>query len=1061
MTDSTGLYAGGIIGDVVSQVHRVPQDLALLANEIMTKINKGIIDDKDMALEHFIQFASSLPSDSKEMAKLNDGFIQTLWNELQHPPLDYLGDEWRYRTADGSNNNRMYPYLGRSGGSYARTVEPEIQLPPNLPDPGIIFDELFARGEKLREHPNRISSVLFYMGSILVHDLFRTSDEDPNKVNNSSYLDLGPLYGHNYKEQALVRTFKDGLLKPDTFSEIRVLGFPPGVATLLVCFNRFHNYVAKELAEINEGGQFTLLSADGMTRAQIDQYQTPENKRDNDLFQTARLITCGLYVNIITTDYLRAILNLNRSSSQWVLDPRANLSTVYGQHGIPEGIGNQVSVEFNLIYRWHSAISARDEQWTIDFFKKYLRDKDPSTITVEELWNTLKKFGKAEQAKLPEERTFGGLTRQANGTFADAELVKILYESTDDVAASFGARNVPVVMRAIEMLGIQQARGWHVATLNEFRKFFKLMPYKTFSDISSIPGVAQSLETLYKDVNHVELYPGLVAENAKPREDPGAGLCPGYTTSRAILADAVALVRGDRFYTVDYNAGTMTNWGFNHIQPNPNVAHGGVIYKLFMRAFPGYYRGASVYAMFPFTVPDETRLILRKLGKEGEYDFSKPSFIPRPTAISTWTSVVEILNDQKRFKVPCMPFLEYDKADLHCWGNHTYEMIGHDYMLSGDAPANTEQRNFVSNALYSPENAMEEVAVFAEGITSNLLHEMSRKLRHSFLVDAVDDIANLSHSIIIAHLFNIPLKTHTGPVKSGFTAREFYNINALLFAYVFRDIDAAQSFGLRFEAQQSTEAFSKVAIHVCQLVRYEHFRELKELLGLQEHDTMPDYGQRLIQRLFHGGKSVDEVASVVIATAAAAVATQAQAFAQILDLYLSDEYKKHWAAIQELARSENSTAFTKLKRYAMEGLRLATPSSGTLRVAADDVFIKDGSKTVNIRKGDRVFTNFAQACVDKDEFVDPHAVKLDRPDSSYIHFGYGPHSCLGRRIVENCMAAQLKVFGKLKNLRRAPGGQGFMKCKTVNGSLKMYLKEDCSDWWPYPTTMKVMFDDFE
>lgn len=32
---------------------------------------------------------------------------------------------------------------------------------------------------------------------------------------------------------------------------------------------------------------------------------------------------------------------------------------------------------------------------------------------------------------------------------------------------------------------------------------------------------------------------------------PGAGLCPGYTISRAILADAVALTRGDRFLTID------------------------------------------------------------------------------------------------------------------------------------------------------------------------------------------------------------------------------------------------------------------------------------------------------------------------------------------------------------------------------------------------------------------------------------------------------------------------------------------------------------------------------
>lgn len=41
------------------------------------------------------------------------------------------------------------------------------------------------------------------------------------------------------------------------------------------------------------------------------------------------------------------------------------------------------------------------------------------------------------------------------------------------------------------------------------------------------------------------------AEEAKKPQD-GAGLCPGFTISRAILSDAVALSRGDRFMTVDF-----------------------------------------------------------------------------------------------------------------------------------------------------------------------------------------------------------------------------------------------------------------------------------------------------------------------------------------------------------------------------------------------------------------------------------------------------------------------------------------------------------------------------
>ena len=42
-------------------------------------------------------------------------------------------------------------------------------------------------------------------------------------------------------------------------------------------------------------------------------------------------------------------------------------------------MGNQVSVEFNLIYRWHSAISDKDEEWTKAFLKSVFPDvADPS-----------------------------------------------------------------------------------------------------------------------------------------------------------------------------------------------------------------------------------------------------------------------------------------------------------------------------------------------------------------------------------------------------------------------------------------------------------------------------------------------------------------------------------------------------------------------------------------------------------------------------------------------------------------------------------------------------------
>lgn len=111
-------------------------------------------------------------------------------------------------------------------------------------------------------------------------DLFNTDRQNANISNTSSYLDLAPLYGSTQMDQDRVRLGKDGLLKPDTFHEDRLLGQPPGVNVLLVLYSRFHNHVATMLAEINEDGRFSI-APDADAKAM--------KKRDNDIFQTARL----------------------------------------------------------------------------------------------------------------------------------------------------------------------------------------------------------------------------------------------------------------------------------------------------------------------------------------------------------------------------------------------------------------------------------------------------------------------------------------------------------------------------------------------------------------------------------------------------------------------------------------------------------------------------------------------------------------------------------------------------------------------------------------------------
>jgi len=227
LTTETGDYIplsdGKAKLDMLSGVkHLSIRNLQTVKDVLVEGLDGSLIDDRTYIMERVIQLAAELPLDSKPGTGLTNGFLTQLWNDLGHPPLSNLGADFKYRSADGSNNSLSYPRLGVAGSPYARTVRPECMQPVALPDPGVVFDSVMAR-RTFKPHPNRISSMLFYLASIIIHDLFRTSRADHTSTNTSSYLDLAPLYGSNQQDQDLIRTFKDGKLKPDTFSEISQL----------------------------------------------------------------------------------------------------------------------------------------------------------------------------------------------------------------------------------------------------------------------------------------------------------------------------------------------------------------------------------------------------------------------------------------------------------------------------------------------------------------------------------------------------------------------------------------------------------------------------------------------------------------------------------------------------------------------------------------------------------------------------------------------------------------------------------------------------------------------
>ncbi|THH03482.1 hypothetical protein EW145_g6221 [Phellinidium pouzarii] len=490
--------------------------------------NSNSIDDRKMLLEHVLMLMANMPADLQGTTKLQNAVVSFLYNDLTHPPATYVSNTYAWRSADGSFNNVSVPDMGKSHTPYARSVQQVHPLPPHmLPDPGLVFDTLLKR-EKFVKHPAGLSSLMFSFAALVIHTCFRTSHTDWNINETSSYVDLSPLYGTDQKSQDMVRV-RDGrgLLHPDSFAEDRLLLLPPAVCVLLVLFSRNHNYIARKLLDINERGAWVdpeqIAHDDPKRNAKLV-------KQEEELFQTARLINCGWFANVVFSDYFAAILGMVRLGNSWSLNPFDEIRK--SDHTFVErGQGNAVSVEFNCLYRWHATTSVEDEQWITQMFGKFFGDKSPEDVTPQDFRKAAVKA--AVQQPDCDHWTFGNLKRQANGYFADADLARFLQDATSHPASAFKARGTPSVMRLNEVMGIEQSRRWGCCSLNDFRKvcvwphksflirnnlsdplsrsfffqFLGLKAYSSFLEWNPDPEIAEAASKLYYgDINNLELY---------------------------------------------------------------------------------------------------------------------------------------------------------------------------------------------------------------------------------------------------------------------------------------------------------------------------------------------------------------------------------------------------------------------------------------------------------------------------------------------------------------------------------------------------------------------------
>ncbi|KAK1761591.1 Psi-producing oxygenase A [Echria macrotheca] len=1074
------------LASVRSQV--TPHDLV----EIIRSLTEKPLDDKKGTTEALIGILTSLPSTSQLRTTLTNKLIDSLWGNLQHPPLSYVGGDvkyevvnaddpassgvrpsdtiefkapdsditlreqvpqypdglYQYRMPDGSYNNIMSPNLGRAGTPYAKSVRTLKRLHGVKPDPGLLFDLLMARDDKhFQENPAGISAMFFYHASIIIHDIFRTSRTDPNKSDTSSYLDLAPLYGSSLKDQLEIRTMKEGKLKPDTFHEKRLLGQPAGVNVMLVMYSRFHNYVAEMLLKINEGGRFTLSCGPDATP---EVKARAVAKQDHDLFNTARLIVGGLYVNICLHDYLRAITNTHHSKSDWTLDPRVEMDKQFDGEGTPRGVGNQVSVEFNLLYRFHSCISKKDERWINDFFLQLFPGRNPDDlkdVSWVELGQALLAF-EQRTPKDPSVRVFGGIERQADGRFRDEDLVRVLKEAMDDPAGIFGARTIPKALKIVEVLGIKQARKWQVSSLNEFREFFGLKRHQTFADINSDPEIAKLLEQLYADPDMVELYPGLMIEDFKPVRNTGCGICPPYSLGRAVLSDAVTLVRSDRFNTLDYIVSNLTAWGYNEVQFDNKTMGGSMLYKLFQRGVPEWFPFNSVAVMQPMYTKKANEKIARELGTIDQFTLDDPRPPPKPVVVFTSTAIKEVLGNPKGFVVPWLQPINAlfpGKKDLS-W-----------FMLAGDNPANYDHRANLEKAFSKIPNLADSLRDFVERVGTQLIEKERFELRDGLnQLDIIRDVAIPLNAQLLADLFFFDMRTDENP-SGSLSAAELYRALLDIRTWGVNNNDPAQAWNRRRRAQEGAQVIiDSTRKLVDKIVLSRGFglgiaSALASAVSTIKKGSLRSCGQKLVEELLAQGNSAERVVDNLWLTAFGGIGVPVTTFYEILEYFLRPENAKIWSEVQTLAQKGDDIA---LQAYVTEAQRL-TSSQRNVRVATQPATLEGKS----IQPGNLVVMMLGEAGRNPSDVPDATTFNPKRKTDVVTAFSYGKHHCFGRDPANVYLVGLIKLAAKLKNLRPAPGEMGQVKIIWVGGE-KAYL----NDSWSYlgfdASTWKLHFDGY-
>jgi prostaglandin-endoperoxide synthase 2 len=349
-------------------------------------------------------------------------------------------------------------------------------------------------------------------------DGFLRTDRDNRLKNTSNHqIDVSPVYGLSPKSTHMLRAFAGGKLKSQMISgeeyprffyadaeaatvspEFEGLYVPfPDEASLPPDRKRLMFAMGVERANIQVG--FVMLNVlflrehNRICELLAGAYPSWDDER---IFQTARNTVIATIMKLVIDEYINHIAPY---CFKFITDPLAFTNERWYRQ-------NWMTVEFTLVYRWHSALP------------DVLQYAGAEMPMAQSLWN--------------------------NALIIERGLGAMFEETSAQAAARIGLFNTDdFIVEAAELATIQLGRLAQLASYNDYRAMCGFPRVTAFDQITGDPDAQRELARLYGHVDAVEFYVGLCAEDVREKSAlaPLAGRLVGIDAfSQALTSPLLA-----------------------------------------------------------------------------------------------------------------------------------------------------------------------------------------------------------------------------------------------------------------------------------------------------------------------------------------------------------------------------------------------------------------------------------------------------------------------------------------------------------------------------------------